>query len=130
MTRSNARLDAAWEAGDEPPETELAVALRIRGDSGSWTIPLDLPAGIPQALSRQLGRATTPTKSAFRDRIKPGLARVLVANLDEDLRPPSSYEVHQAARIAVKHQVALPADVLAHRGALRDFVAALKRRER
>lgn len=129
MARLNAELDVARDDGAEPPGADPAVALKIRGDGGSWTIPLDLPAGIPQALWRQLARATTSPKAAFKDRIKPGLARVLVANLDEDLRPPSSYEVHEAARTAVQHRVALPADVLAHRGALREFVDALKRRK-
>jgi len=65
--------------------------------------------------------------TSYVSKLSSGIARLLLANLDEDLRPPTQPQVARAAQLAVEYRVSLPHEALMDRMALQDFIDTLAR---
>ncbi len=106
----------------QPAAQDRQVRVAITGEGLALTLGVDLFPGVSTTLSKQLAG---PQAQVYVSRVSTGIARLLLANLDEALRPPTQAQVARAAQLAVAHRVSLSHEVLMDRTALQDFVDTL-----
>ena len=104
------------------------LRLGLKGAGVDVELQVGIPASTLGAFARQVERRRKASPSgewaALSDALRAAIQRIL----DDDLKEPSDRELRDAARRARAHGLAIPADAVCYRGALRSFIDSVKQR--